>query len=159
MNNFPVPLSTQTPSKPKPDIWFKPKFTWEVKCADISVSPEHRAAFERVEPEKGLALRFPRFLRVRPDKKPEEATTATQALDMYYNQDQIKGSRNGDGEEEDHFGIIGAEEEEDSEDQNAGADILGSDDDDDDEDTGMESGGEQSDDKENDDDDDDDEEE
>ncbi|KAH6686805.1 DNA ligase I [Plectosphaerella plurivora] len=62
-------------SGPEPDVWFEPQEVWEMAFADITMSPTYTAAIGLVSDERGLSLRFPRFLKKREDKSMEEAST------------------------------------------------------------------------------------
>ncbi|MGZ3559030.1 MAG: ATP-dependent DNA ligase [Thermodesulfobacteriota bacterium] len=66
----------------KMDVWFEPARVMEVAGAEITTSPVHSVARERIR-KGGLALRFPRFLRWREDKTPEQATTVQEINQIY----------------------------------------------------------------------------
>ncbi|HGY09795.1 MAG TPA: ATP-dependent DNA ligase [Oceanithermus profundus] len=70
----------------EPDVWFDPVQVIEVEAQEITLSPNHTCAFGQVQEGRGLALRFPRFVRYRDDKSPEEATTSSEVVEMYRNQ-------------------------------------------------------------------------
>jgi len=72
----------------RPPFWFEPCEVWEIRGADITVSPKHRAAIGLVHADRGLSLRFPRFIRKRPDKSIAEATTPEQLAEMWRRQAQ-----------------------------------------------------------------------
>ncbi|KAL2752079.1 hypothetical protein ACRALDRAFT_1045257, partial [Sodiomyces alcalophilus JCM 7366] len=63
-------------SGPEPDVWFEPLEVWEVAFADITLSPTYTAAIGLVSEDRGLSLRFPRFLKKREDKGIDEASTS-----------------------------------------------------------------------------------
>jgi len=86
------------------DVWFDAVQVWEIKAADLSKSSTHKGAINKTgEAGRGIGLRFPRFERVREDKKPEDATSSDQILDMYYAQDSVTGGNDGGGADYDEL--------------------------------------------------------
>ncbi len=67
------PVRVRVGKEMEPDVWFTPAFVVEVLAAEITKSPFHTL---------GFALRFPRFVRFRDDKKAEQATTAKEIKEM-----------------------------------------------------------------------------
>jgi DNA ligase-1 len=84
------------------DVWFSPEDSevWEIRAADLSISPVHMAAVGKVDPERGIGLRFPRFLHKRVDKAPSDATSADTVLDMYRAQASVRGKDAGDDDDD-----------------------------------------------------------
>ena len=71
-------------SEMEPDYWFSPSVVLEVLGGEITLSPIHRAGYGVLKKDSGLAIRFPRFTgRWREDKKPEDATTSKELIEMY----------------------------------------------------------------------------
>ncbi|KAH7616567.1 putative DNA ligase 6 [Nannochloris sp. 'desiccata'] len=72
-----------------PDVWFNATEVWEIRGADLTLSPVHQAAVGKIAgSERGVGLRFPRFLRIRDDKSIDDATTADSIVAMYSAQER-----------------------------------------------------------------------
>jgi len=70
-----------------PDQWFRPGIVLEVRGAELTLSPVHRAALGAIRSGVGFALRFPRFTgRIREEKAPTDATSCLELVHMYRSQ-------------------------------------------------------------------------
>jgi len=68
------------------DAYFKPEVVFETAYEEIQVSPAEKHT-------SGVGLRFPRFLRIREDRRPEEATTVQEIWELFEIQERRKGKR------------------------------------------------------------------
>ncbi len=77
--------------KDQPDVWFQPLFVWEVKTADLTLSPRYKGGCDALSDAsgKGISLRFPRFIKEREDKKPEQATGSRMVVELYQKQESV----------------------------------------------------------------------
>ena len=86
----------QVPSRPArvrslltPDVWLKPEVVVEVLADEITPGTNHTAG--KVDDGPGYALRFPRIVSFRSgDKRPEDATTVKEIIEMYRQQGRRK---------------------------------------------------------------------
>lgn len=87
----------------EPDDWFESAVVWELQAADLSKSSVHKGGIGKVDPGRGIGLRFPRFIREREDKKPEMATSAEQIVEMFNSQGDfgVGGGHEEDGDDDD----------------------------------------------------------
>jgi DNA ligase-1 len=63
------------------DVWVESRFVIEVVAAEITRSPRHTCG--KVNQEKGYSLRFPRMLQLRFDRRPDDATTEREIVELY----------------------------------------------------------------------------
>lgn len=70
-----------------PEVWFEPQEVWEMAFADVTLSPTYTAAIGLVSDERGLSLRFPRFMKKREDKGIDEASTNEFLASLYRKQE------------------------------------------------------------------------
>lgn len=61
----------------------EPIYVVEIIGAEITLSPLHLCCFGQFQEDAGLSIRFPRFIRWRDDKSPEDATTPSEIMEMY----------------------------------------------------------------------------
>jgi len=74
-------------SKMVPDVWFRPHLVIETIASELTLSPIHTAAMGSIKPGSGISLRFPKFTgKIRDDKRPEDATTVQEIVEMYTSQ-------------------------------------------------------------------------
>ncbi|KAJ5445908.1 Nucleic acid-binding OB-fold [Penicillium cf. griseofulvum] len=70
--------------KDQPDVWFEPRL-------------------EQPVVERGVSLRFPRYIKSREDKKPDEATTTRAVAEMYRKQEAVAKETGSKGGVDDDF--------------------------------------------------------
>src|SRR5712691_9321736 len=71
-------------ARQQPDVWFEPAVVLEILSAELTLSPNYTAAWDQIEKDAGLAMRFPRFTgRWRDDKSAEDATTTQELIELF----------------------------------------------------------------------------
>ncbi|KAI0092934.1 hypothetical protein BDY19DRAFT_920969 [Irpex rosettiformis] len=95
----------------RPEVYFKPQEVWEIRGADITISPVSVAALGMISDKRGLSLRFPRFMKVRDDKSIGNASTPEFLADMYRSQQAYVKKERGGADEGDLLDVEISESE------------------------------------------------
>jgi len=71
-------------SEMEADVWFEPELIIEIVASEITQSPIHKTAFNKIKENTGLALRFPKFTgKIRTEKNSEDASTDEEVIALY----------------------------------------------------------------------------
>ena len=66
------------------DVWFEPELVIEIVASDITLSPIHTSARDKIRKNTGLALRFPKFTgKIRIEKAAEDASTNEEVMILF----------------------------------------------------------------------------
>ena len=77
-------------SEMEADVWFEPELVIEVVASEITLSPIHKAARNKIRKDAGLALRFPKFTgKIRMEKAVEDASTNEEIITLYAGQKKV----------------------------------------------------------------------
>ena len=72
------------------DVWFEPEVVIEIVASEITLSPIHKVALDRIRKGSGLALRFPKFTgKIRFEKTSENSTTIDEIVTLYTSQKRV----------------------------------------------------------------------
>jgi len=71
-------------SEMEADVWFEPELVIEIVASEITQSPIHKTALNKIKENTGLALRFPKFTgKIRTEKNSEDASTDEEVIALY----------------------------------------------------------------------------
>ena len=77
-------------SEMEADVWFEPELVIEVVASEITLSPIHKAARDKIRKGAGLALRFPKFTgKIRVEKTAEDASTNEEVITLFKGQKKV----------------------------------------------------------------------
>jgi DNA ligase-1 len=72
------------------DVWFEPEVVIEIVASEITLSPIHKVAMDKIRKGSGLALRFPKFTgKIRFEKTSENATNIDEMITLYNSQKRV----------------------------------------------------------------------